>query len=617
MSDDFIEAVIFAEFDIDKGSTCRVQYPKEVGDAGLLAELMLPEGVHNHFQDWTVFMLNRPEQSAPPKAPRDADGKAAAAAWSVHAYMYDTEDESAGWALIHRGGASDASHTVSVEPPEQAGGASSIVINLGDGERLTIQCHEELQYSALQPDFASMYTLDGDAIGLHFRAPEDQSAFAGAVERAAAAASPMLWCLNHVSNRRDTSVRRGAQVKALAICSRHRFIHVWKPVLMMAVDRMYSLSTGLGEYSEPPEEQCRVLFEALNALPASSLPPVTDLHRQAHRLMLTHGTAQRETVPIGKGVQWPPGTASHIPLRVPLALQPEELAESSVSDLLRRFGKGLLTVFHALVQQRRVCFLGHSQPAETVCLAVLSSPLLVCPPMANLLARCYPYTTLNNLDFLSVDGFIAGTTNPIFESHPEWWDVLCDIDTGKVYVPVPGDKGRKVAGEPPRLSEADEELYELVSSGMEQRLSEHWLRACFQERAQALMCESLRGSPAVIKSMGPSAEAPSPDAVAQYVEQLRTGQRMTDKDMVHILSGILAFVADEERLARLLSLLPASSPLGCLSPLASALYHPNPAVRSLAASLVRAVDAHPAAKSCVSTLNGFLLAGLQSQPDTR
>ena len=41
----------------------------------------------------------------------------------------------------------------------------------------------------------------------------------------------MLWCLNHVSNRRDATVRRGAQVKALAICSRYRFIHVWKPML--------------------------------------------------------------------------------------------------------------------------------------------------------------------------------------------------------------------------------------------------------------------------------------------------------------------------------------------------------------------------------------------------
>ena len=275
----------------------------------------------------------------------------------------------------------------------------------------------------------------------------------------------------------------------------------------MAVDRMYS-SHRPRRVLRAAGGQCRVSSRRSTHCRLVA-PPVTDLHRQAHRLMLTHGTAQRETVPIGKGVQWPPGTASHIPLRVPLALQPEELAESSVSDLLRRFGKGLLTVFHALVQQRRVCFLGHSQPAEVVCNAVLSSPLLVCPPMANLCALLPLHAS--RLDFLSVDGFIAGTTNPIFESTRVVGRAL--RHRHRESVAVPGDKGRKVAASR-RLSEADEELYELVSSGMEQRLSERWLRACFQG-AQALVCESLRGSPAVSKSMGPSAEAPSPDAVAQ------------------------------------------------------------------------------------------------------
>jgi len=31
-------------------------------------------------------------------------------------------------------------------------------------------------------------------------------------------------------------------------------------------------------------------------------------------------------------------------------------------------------------------------------------------------------------------GFIAGVTNRIFEDHSTWWDVLCNIDTGKIIV---------------------------------------------------------------------------------------------------------------------------------------------------------------------------------------
>ena len=81
----FIEAVLFAEFDIDKGSVLRQQYPEKVSDdEGLLAELMLPEGAHNHFQDWTVFMLNRPAGAAADAAPE-------APRWPVQAYEYDAD----------------------------------------------------------------------------------------------------------------------------------------------------------------------------------------------------------------------------------------------------------------------------------------------------------------------------------------------------------------------------------------------------------------------------------------------------------------------------------------------------------------------------------------------
>ena len=415
MPDNFVTAVMLAEFDIDKGSVCRVQYPHEVGDSGLLAELMLPEGAHNHFQDWTVFMLNRPSSSEPAgkKAADTSSSKLPDKKWAVHAYRYQEGggSEDPGWVLIDgKDGGSGGEHTVSLaesdEAPPPHATSLVIVIDLGGGEKLRVRHHDELQYAALQSDFVSMYTIEGDAYGLHFREASQQVSFGQAIEKAAKASaptSPMLWCLNHVSNRRDATVRRGAQVKALAVASKYQFVHVWKPVLLLAVDRMYSLSTGLGEYSESPEQQCRHLYEALNALSVNALPPVSDLQRSAHRLLLAQGGAQNELTHVGH-VVWPPGqTSSKIPLRVPLMLQPQELADTSVSELLRRFKTGLLSVFHALLNAQRIVFLGHSQPAEVVCMAVLSCPLLVCPPLSGILERCFPYTTLNNLDFLTCE----------------------------------------------------------------------------------------------------------------------------------------------------------------------------------------------------------------------
>lgn len=617
----FVDYVLMAEFDIDKGSICRVQYPSQCGDGAVLAEYMLPEGAHNHFQDWTVFMLNRPNQK---KEKRTVGDGALSTTWPVHAYRYgdgggENSAEEAGWELMDENG---SAHTLSLqlqEPPSGSSDASSgaqtlvIVLDLGGGKKMRVAHHDELQYSALQPDFASIYSIDGDAIGLHFRAPEQQEDFRAALDKAAASAAPappMLWCLNHVSNRRDSTVRRGAQVKALAICSRFRFIHMWKPMLLLGIDRMYSLSTGLGEYSEPPEQQCKQLYDALNALSIATLPTASELQREAQRLMLAQGSAQSELTHVAH-VQWPPGSTSHIPLRVPLCQQAQEMADTSVSDLLHRFQAGVICLFHALLDRKRVLFLGHAQPAEVVCLAVLSSPLLVAPPLEDVLERCFPYTTLNNLDFLETEGFVAGSTNPIFESHPEWWDVLCDIDTGKVLVSGVGNNGRKCANEPARLSELDEELYELVSTGIEARYSEHWLRACFQEHAQQLLCERQRGTAALEMSQQPGqGEPPSVARVAQYLETLRSSKRVSDKEMVHILNAILTFALDESRLVKLLAMLPGSSPTGCLAPFAAALFHPDPAVRGLAASIMRAVEVHKVATPCVSGMNTFLLSGL-------
>ena len=99
-----VEAVMMAEFDIDKGSVCRIQYPRDVGDKHLLAELMLPEGAHNHFEDWTVFMLGRPADT-PSSAALSAKPttELLRKRWSVHAYRYNDDpnaEEQGAWEII-------------------------------------------------------------------------------------------------------------------------------------------------------------------------------------------------------------------------------------------------------------------------------------------------------------------------------------------------------------------------------------------------------------------------------------------------------------------------------------------------------------------------------------
>ncbi|GAA5849623.1 hypothetical protein JCM8547_000514 [Rhodosporidiobolus lusitaniae] len=148
-----------------------------------------------------------------------------------------------------------------------------------------------------------------------------------------------------------------------------------------------------------------------------------------------------------------------IPVRIPLATFPNEVGEYSLIKLIQTFSSPssltpgplhphlhtsgahtppLIVLFNALVTGQRVVFLGHGQPAGRVAELVLAACALVSgcgSVMAGVEERAFPYTNLANLDNLEkLDGYIAGVCNPAFADRPSWWDVLCNIETGKITV---------------------------------------------------------------------------------------------------------------------------------------------------------------------------------------
>src|SRR6202012_3449645 len=59
-SENHVEYILVASFDIDRGSVMEHQYPGPIsGDENMLAELMLPDQTHMSSQDWTVFFLHK------------------------------------------------------------------------------------------------------------------------------------------------------------------------------------------------------------------------------------------------------------------------------------------------------------------------------------------------------------------------------------------------------------------------------------------------------------------------------------------------------------------------------------------------------------------------------
>ncbi|CAG8826485.1 10445_t:CDS:10, partial [Gigaspora margarita] len=405
--------ILLAEFDIDKGSSLAHQYPEPTGtDEHLLAELMLPDGAHLRTEDWTVFFLNQ-----------------------------------------------------SIPDPNK-----------------------------ISADLISDCSRDNE--------------------------TPLLYALNLVRTRHDKEARRGAVVKAMAICTRHQYLHIYKPVLLLALDN----------YFQDPSIECLAsLYEAVNSMDCKYMP-IFNANEKAilrasenkdmfeekftafenSRKHMHEGSSfslnddessgkglgiineniegfgsgdyvivseeEREKLKRGTYIDLAPNLSKNkdrhffetkveyngikLPIRVPLTVNPEEVGDFSLIKLITTFNppspapfnhpfhphldssgnqtQPIILLLNALLTQKRIIFLGQGHPSGDVANYVLSACAMGSGSggvLRGFTERAFPYTNLTNVDdLLKVPGFIAGVTNRIFEDHSLWWDVLCNIDTGKITV---------------------------------------------------------------------------------------------------------------------------------------------------------------------------------------
>ncbi|KAM0482310.1 hypothetical protein ACHAPX_002826 [Trichoderma viride] len=431
-----VEYILVASFDIDRGPVMEHQYPVAItGDENMLAELMLPDQAHARTQDWTMFFLHKDS------SPEDEDEERKAKA-RRKARRQRRRDKEAG--LVPEG------DTESEEDSE------------GSEDDLD---EEEDESSDEEPD-------GGEG-------------------------PPLIYVLNLVNTKHDKTVKRGAIVKAMAICTRHPFLHIYKPLLLLALEEYYK---------SPVPETLSMLYDAVNNMDLSLMPKLSLLERNLllasdnkdlfvekfERIIQMRMAEERaETATEGSGEVTGgisrAGTKAHvegggqstysvardthefeskvmykgipIPIKVPTAVMPETVGDFSLIKLIQNFSEThakspqpfplhphlttngvnthpIIVLINGLLTQKRVIFLGHNMPSGDVAEAVLAACALVSGGILRGFTRhAFPYTDLTKVeDLLNVPGFIAGVTNPTFELHPEWWDVLCDLPSGRIKI---------------------------------------------------------------------------------------------------------------------------------------------------------------------------------------
>lgn len=162
-----MEYILVASFDIDRGPVMEHQYPVAItGDEHMLAELMLPDQAHVRNQDWTMFFLHKDTSQEEEDAVREQKEER-------RRRRQRKRDRAAG------------------------------IIDEDEGDEEEGD-DDDLDDEDWDDDLSSHSEPEGGE------------------------GAPLIYVLNLVNTKQDKTVKRGAVVKAMAICTRHPFLHIYK-----------------------------------------------------------------------------------------------------------------------------------------------------------------------------------------------------------------------------------------------------------------------------------------------------------------------------------------------------------------------------------------------------
>lgn len=271
----------------------------------------------------------------------------------------------------------------------------------------------------------------------------------------------ILYCLNLVHTRRDSTLRRGAKCRALSICCPHTHFQMYKFIMWDHFEKLFTVEKG------------PLLLERMEALYHKiCLPKLSNAleFKVSKQDFFNYFNGKQE-------IQMPLENKDGDTMFLPLHYLQDETDDTSILTLLDTFKENIMLIYDALLLDKPVLFHGHNIPNWVICRYVLSA-LLLCHPIGSMEAKVFPFVHLASISFQHVKGFIAGCNNPMFQEGEFEWELFCDISTGKII-----DKSKS------RISHHDTSFIKKLMG--ESSCGEGWIREQFQLYTQSLIDDAL------------------------------------------------------------------------------------------------------------------------------
>ncbi|KAJ6229744.1 arf3-interacting protein [Anaeramoeba flamelloides] len=427
---------------------------------------------------------------------------------------------------------------------------------------------------------------------------------------------PFLYCMCYVKTIKDDQAVRGTRYHALAIASKFQFISIFKPILMLHLDKTF-------QKKDSYEEIVADLYKLLNSFEIGEQIQLIEQQKQINRT-LTQLPQVYTTELAVDNIQ--------IPIRIPLNMLEDEMLNLSLISLVNDFQESIMVLFNAILMNKRIIFVGYELSAGFVCETVLSSILMVCPPLRGVIRRTFPYANLPTIGlFENVPGYIVGTTNPLFATKNRYWDVLCDVK--KKAIQINPDLLSEMQNTP--YHEYDQNFIKSVMYSITNLSSENEIRFMFQEYATHVLLMTSQDEAFINKNtqqLETSANQSrigllkNTDNFKTFLQDreirksllnikgmdtsLLTRQLYIKKDFGHnelfkIFEQFLLNINTEEQCLEFLSYFPESK--GGLYPIAVNLFHSSEFVRLGVAAVLKRLDSIKTGSGLITGLNMFLL----------
>lgn len=298
-----------------------------------------------------------------------------------------------------------------------------------------------------------------------------------------------------------------------------------------------------------------------------------------------------------------------------------------------------MTIYNAIFEEKRVLFVGFSQPVSNICHSTISSLFLFggFPLDEMVKRRYYPYTPLSCMfTELKTPGYVAGAANLMYKNRSEVWDYLCDLDQGKVI------KNQKIKTES-QYTEIDQEfiskllvmIEELLNDGQTEYYIENLLRSYFRDftlnlckicndeaqfknkdqQKYEMICNAERlmnwketnsyQHYLKIRQEEKKKKKVKDTDFEVAIDRLRVGQNLSEEFIISQLQNFLKYAIEDEQILELLSYLPESQ--GGLYPFSIFLFHSSDMIKLLVVSLLQRFDKTKLGSELISKLNTFII----------